>query len=66
MKILVIHGPNLNLLGRREPEVYGTRTLDELNALLADHARDRGIELATFHSNHELKLPQYVHTVCFI
>ena len=53
MKILVIHGPNLNLLGRREPEIYGTRTLDDLNALIAQHARDRGVELDTFQSNHE-------------
>jgi 3-dehydroquinate dehydratase-2 len=53
MKILVIHGPNLNLLGRREPEIYGTQTLDDLNALIADHARDRGVELDTFQSNHE-------------
>jgi 3-dehydroquinate dehydratase-2 len=53
MKILVIHGPNLNLLGKREPEVYGTRTLGELDALLADHAKDRGAELDTFQSNHE-------------
>jgi 3-dehydroquinate dehydratase-2 len=53
MKILVIHGPNLNLLGIREPEVYGTQTLPDLNARLADHARGRGVELDIFHSNHE-------------
>lgn len=53
MKILVIHGPNLNLLGKREPEIYGTRTLDELNELLTQHARERGAELVTFQSNHE-------------
>jgi 3-dehydroquinate dehydratase-2 len=53
MKILVIHGPNLNLLGKREPEVYGARTLEDLDAMLADHARDRGVELETFQSNHE-------------
>ena len=53
MKILVIHGPNLNLLGKREPEVYGTRTLDDLDTLLTDHVKDRGAELETFQSNHE-------------
>jgi 3-dehydroquinate dehydratase-2 len=53
MKILVIHGPNLNLLGKREPEVYGTQTLGELDTLLADHAKHRGAELDTFQSNHE-------------
>ena len=53
MKILVIHGPNLNMLGTREPEVYGRRTLEELNTLIADHARERGVTVATFQSNHE-------------
>jgi len=53
MKILVIHGPNLNLLGTREPEIYGHRTLDELNGMIADHARARGVEVTTFQSNHE-------------
>jgi 3-dehydroquinate dehydratase-2 len=53
MKILVIHGPNLNLLGVREPEVYGTKTLADLNRVVVDHARGRGVELETFQSNHE-------------
>jgi len=53
MKILVIHGPNLNLLGKREPEIYGTQTLEDVNAMLAGHARDSGVELQTFQSNHE-------------
>lgn len=53
MKILVIHGPNLNLLGRREPHIYGTRTLEDLNGVIAEHARARGIQLETFQSNHE-------------
>jgi 3-dehydroquinate dehydratase-2 len=53
MKILVIHGPNLNLLGTREPDVYGHRALDELNRMIAAHARDRGVEVTTFQSNHE-------------
>jgi 3-dehydroquinate dehydratase-2 len=53
MKILVIHGPNLNLLGTREPEIYGTKTLRQVDAAIARHARDRDVEIMTFQSNHE-------------
>jgi 3-dehydroquinate dehydratase-2 len=53
MKILVIHGPNLNMLGTREPDVYGRRTLRELNDLIARHAKTRGVDVTTFQSNHE-------------
>ncbi|MBD3221700.1 type II 3-dehydroquinate dehydratase [bacterium] len=53
MRIVVIHGPNLNLLGRREPEIYGRVTLAEVDERLAARARDLGSELATFQSNHE-------------
>jgi len=53
MKILVIHGPNLNLLGTREPEIYGSKTLEDLNAYIATHASKTGIEIDTFQSNHE-------------
>jgi 3-dehydroquinate dehydratase-2 len=53
MKILVIHGPNLNLLGTREPDIYGTRSLADLNGVIAEHARARGVELETFQTNHE-------------
>ncbi|MBF0619234.1 MAG: type II 3-dehydroquinate dehydratase [Candidatus Omnitrophica bacterium] len=52
-KILVIHGPNLNLLGARETSVYGTVTLDEINRLLEKTAKEYSVELATFQSNHE-------------
>jgi len=51
--ILVIHGPNLNLLGKREPGVYGSQTLDEINRRLRDYASDQGIDLQVFQSNHE-------------
>ena len=56
MRILVVHGPNLNLLGRREPETYGTTSLVEINARLEEYARERGVELVIFQSNHEGEL----------
>lgn len=52
-KVLVIHGPNLNLLGTREVEIYGTTTLDEINENLRSRASAVGIELEIFQSNHE-------------
>ncbi|MHB8174042.1 MAG: type II 3-dehydroquinate dehydratase [Nitrospirota bacterium] len=52
-KILVIHGPNLNLLGQREPDTYGRITFDELNGLLKKSASKAGVELEIFQSNHE-------------
>ncbi len=51
--VLVLHGPNLNLLGTREPEVYGATTLADINAALAERARADGVSLAHFQSNHE-------------
>lgn len=51
--ILVVHGPNLNLLGRREPEIYGRTTLDEINQALVEAARERNVSVTTFQSNHE-------------
>lgn len=53
MKILVIHGPNLNLLGKREPEIYGKKSLKEIDALIVKHARERGVEIQAAQSNHE-------------
>ncbi|MBF0388338.1 MAG: type II 3-dehydroquinate dehydratase [Candidatus Omnitrophica bacterium] len=52
-KILIIHGPNLNLLGNRETSIYGTVSLDDINAKLEALARLSGVELAFFQSNHE-------------
>jgi 3-dehydroquinate dehydratase II len=53
MKIFVVHGPNLNLLGERERSVYGTLTLDELNVKIREHGRARGCDVRTYQSNHE-------------
>jgi 3-dehydroquinate dehydratase-2 len=53
MQILVLHGPNLNLLGSREPGTYGTQTLEQINADLVDLAAVAGARLNTFQSNHE-------------
>ena len=53
MNILLVHGPNLNLLGKRQPEIYGTQTLDNINHYLIQVAQKQGIELKTFQSNHE-------------
>ena len=53
MKILVLHGPNLNLLGKREPEKYGRLTLDEINAKLVEVGKELGIEVVCQQSNHE-------------
>ncbi|HTO71723.1 MAG TPA: type II 3-dehydroquinate dehydratase [Myxococcota bacterium] len=53
MKILVLHGPNLNLLGEREPEIYGRTTLAEIDARLREIAAERGAALESFQSNHE-------------
>ena len=61
MAILVLHGPNLNLLGTREPEVYGHTTLAQIDADLSRIAADAGVSLATLQSNHEGVLIDRIH-----
>jgi len=61
MKILVLHGPNLNLFGRREPHIYGTTTLAEIDAMLHKLAGGLGATLETIQSNHEGVLVDFLH-----
>ncbi len=55
-RILVIHGPNLNRLGRREPDIYGRHTLEDIDAEIIATGKDSGVDVQTFQSNHEGEL----------
>jgi len=61
MKILIMHGPNLNLLGERERSVYGEATLDDINDRLSKLAKELGVEIEFFQSNHEGALIDKLH-----
>ncbi len=59
--ILLLHGPNLNLLGTREPEVYGSITLEDINQQVITAGAERGVEVRPFQSNHEGTLVEALH-----
>jgi 3-dehydroquinate dehydratase-2 len=61
VKILVLHGPNLNLFGRREPHIYGHTTLAQIDEQLASLAAELGVQLETIQSNHEGVLVDFLH-----
>lgn len=61
MKLLVIHGPSLNLLGKREPEIYGRRTLAEINEIVVAYGRERGADVVAYQSNHEGDIIDRIH-----
>ncbi len=62
MRILILHGPNLNLLGKREPEIYGSHTLEDINRALVLQGNRMGVTLDCFQSNHEGGLIDMIHS----
>lgn len=62
VRVLILHGPNLNLLGQREPDVYGRQTLADINASLVALAKEFGVTVETLQSNHEGALIDRIHS----
>ena len=60
-RVVVVNGPNLNLLGRREPEIYGTRSLDDLNKTVEAKAKQLGWDVSLYQSNHEGEIIDFLH-----
>lgn len=63
MKILVVNGPNLNRLGKRQPEIYGSTSLADIEQMVAAAAKERGLEAHFFQSNHEGDIVERIHQV---
>src|SRR3989338_2941102 len=63
MKVLIINGPNLNMLGKREPDKYGKESLEQINSQLQKYAEEISVELETFQSNHEGEIVDKIQTV---
>ncbi len=64
-KIMMLHCVNHNMYGKRDPEQYGTITLDEINELIAQTAKETGIQVDTFQSNHEGQMVDKIHQVFY-
>ena len=64
-RILLLHGPNINLTGIREPDIYGTETLEEINAQVVELARTMSVNCDVFQSNHEGGLIDKIHTAMY-
>ena len=65
MKILVLNGPNLNMLGTREPDIYGNSTYDDLISMIVKHCNEKGIDVVCSQSNHEGDLVDYIQQAYF-
>lgn len=65
MKILVLNGPNLNMLGIREPDIYGSSTYDDLISMITAHCESKGIDVKCLQSNHEGDLVDYIQQAFF-
>jgi len=65
MKLLVLNGPNLNMLGIREPGIYGSSTYDDLVNMIETHCKEKGVEVTCLQSNHEGTLVDYIQQAYF-